>query len=544
MRRPSSSRTRSTATQAGVAGALASLAVNGTPAVSVGVRLMGPGHVTGLQPVQVIRTDPTRGSRAFEPNYFPLIEFDEPSLPWLFTPASANAQQQLRPWLCLAVVRKQPGVRLDPPRRGSLPVLTIAEPADPSTELPDLADSWAWAHAQVTGQRPAGGAGGESDESVAEISGLLDQRPDLTLSRLVSGRILEPGTDYLACVVPTFELGRLAGLGLDIPTAEEGRLQPAWTVGDALTSVELPVYYFWDFATGPHGDFQSLAVLLEARPLPQGVGERRIDVTESGVGVPVAAGTTIPFGGALRPVTAAPTGWPDEMVHDAFRAELAAIANAPDAMPTDAALLAPPRYGAAQSGLVSLDPARRDRWYEQLNLEPPARVAAQFGTRIVQDQQEALVAAAWDQAAELEQVNAVLRQAQFNCAVGWSLHRRHLARMTPDAGLQVIAPAQAQLSRSQAANEPGTGMVALLQAAHVPMSAYGTTMRRVARPQGAIGRRVGASPGTGARARRAHPLDPRQPAAGGPHVAGLHGTEQRWPRHDRARRALADALAY
>ena len=168
---------------------------------------MGPGHVTALQPGQVIRTDPTRGSRAFEPNYCPLIEFDEPSLPWLFTPAAANAAQQLRPWLCLVVVRQQPGVRLDPPGRGSLPVLRIGSPAVPSAELPDLADSWAWAHAQLTeaaGATPAG------------LTELLESRPERSLSRLVCGRILDPLTDYLACVVPTFALGVQAGLGEDI----------------------------------------------------------------------------------------------------------------------------------------------------------------------------------------------------------------------------------------------------------------------------------------------------------------------------------------
>ncbi|MET0577769.1 MAG: hypothetical protein ABW122_03865, partial [Ilumatobacteraceae bacterium] len=76
--------------QPGVASARASLAVNGAAAPPVDVRLMGPGHVSALQPGQIIRMDPTPGSRAFAPNYFPLVELDEPSLPWLFTPASAG----------------------------------------------------------------------------------------------------------------------------------------------------------------------------------------------------------------------------------------------------------------------------------------------------------------------------------------------------------------------------------------------------------------------------------------------------------------------
>src|SRR6187402_801700 len=85
------------ADQPGIATATASLTVNDAAPIPMGVRLMGPGHVTGLQVGQVIRTDPTPGSRAFEPNNCALVEFDEPSLPWLFTPAAANAEQQLRP---------------------------------------------------------------------------------------------------------------------------------------------------------------------------------------------------------------------------------------------------------------------------------------------------------------------------------------------------------------------------------------------------------------------------------------------------------------
>ena len=127
------------ADQPGVATAKAALAVNDAPPIPMDVRLMGPGHVTGLQAGQVIRTDPTPGSRAFEPNYCPLVEFDEPSLPWLFTP---GRRQRRAATATVAVPRRRAqaaGVQLSPPRRGALPVLTIGSPADPNAELPDLA---------------------------------------------------------------------------------------------------------------------------------------------------------------------------------------------------------------------------------------------------------------------------------------------------------------------------------------------------------------------------------------------------------------------
>jgi hypothetical protein len=466
----------------GVASTTATVRLNAAEPIRQTVRVMGPGHALGLQPGQIIRTDPVRYSRSFEANYFPLIEFDEPSLPWLFTPATANNQRRLRPWLCLVVIGKQEGVRLDPPRLGSLPILRIGRPADPAAELPDLNDSWAWAHAQVTAER---------DADQATVRALLDERPERSLSRLVCGRILAPHTEYLACVVPTFELGRRAGLGLEITSADESRLDPAWTLGPELTDVELPVYHHWEFATADGGDFQSLALMLKARPLPEGVGRRPIDVSASGVDSPVPPGTELGLGGALRPIGSAPAAWPSEAAHRAFQAELAELLNAPDALGPDNPLLAPPRYGSVQSGLDTLHTTSATRWYEQLNLDPLARIAAAFGTQVIQEQQEALVAAAWQQTADLRAANRIRRHAQLGRAMAGSLLARHLSRMAPDTGLQVIAPAQARLSRIAEANRTDTGLVALLAATGLPPSAFGTPLRRIGRPQGAINRRLG-----------------------------------------------------
>ena len=117
------------------------------------VRLYGPGDVTGMDPQQVVRTVPRHLALDFEPNYFPAIEFDRPDFPWLFTPAKANEAERLRPWICLVVVRKQEGVTLRIDRTLSLPVLEIKAPALPESELQDLTESWAWAHAQVTGSQ-------------------------------------------------------------------------------------------------------------------------------------------------------------------------------------------------------------------------------------------------------------------------------------------------------------------------------------------------------------------------------------------------------
>ncbi|MEO1091105.1 MAG: hypothetical protein AAFX81_10755 [Pseudomonadota bacterium] len=467
------------ADQPGIATTTVTLTVNASATPPVSVAVMGPGHVTGLEAQQVVRTDPVPGARGFEPNYFPLIELDEPSLPWLFTPAAADAEARLRPWLCLVVVRKQAGVRLDPPRLTPLPVLRITGPATPGAELPDLAESWAWAHAQVTGE-----------VGQASLRTALEGHPDRSVARLICPRLMAPDTDYLACLVPCFELGRRAGLGLEIDTEHEARLEPAWMPDTA--SVELPVYHSWEFTTGAGGDFQSLAMLLRARPLPEGVGTQPIDVGESGLDVDLPPGTTVPMPGALQPLEAAPNGWADPAHQSAWEAALAPVLNAPAGISADDdPLLAPPLYGAAQAGLAALDPSQALRWFERLNLAPEYRAVARLGTCVVREMQEQLMASAWAQAAALAQANQRLRQIQFGCWLTTSLHGRHLARMAPGAALQVMAPMQARLQRVGATGPNATGGVAMqIAETGLEPTAFSTALRRIARPRGAISRRV------------------------------------------------------
>ena len=472
------------AQQPGVAGADVTLAINaGPPAVRVPVRLMGPGHVTGLDARQIVRTDPAPGARGFEPNYFALIEFDDASLPWLFTPASANAEGRLRPWLVLVVVRKGPGIAVRAPRGEPLPVLEIRAPAKVDHELPDLAESGAWAHAQVTAPANATADG---------LAALIAARPELSVSRLLCPRLLRPDTEYIACVVPAFELGRRAGLGVPITAADEGRLEPAWRSGDAApAALDLPVFHHWHFATGAGGDFESLALLLRPRPVPASVGRRPIDISVSGLALapPLSPGIPLALDGALRPVTATDAPWPDAARRADVQAALALVLNAPADLAGGEPLLAPPLYGAAPAHRDRVDPSVSTRWFEQLNLHPMLRAVAGFGTRVVQHHQEALMASAWAQAGELARVNQYLRQCQLASAAVGSLHARHFMRMAPEAGLQVFAPAHARLARSIDPSRPSP-LAERLRDTGLSRAAFDPALRRLARPRGAVNRRV------------------------------------------------------
>jgi hypothetical protein len=493
------------------------LTVNGA-GVQQTVRLYGPGDVVGFDPQQVVRVEPAPLSTDFEPNYLPLIELARPDLPWLLTPLRPDTQGRLRPWLCLVVVEKQPGVTLAPATGAPLPVLSIAAPASPGRELPDLAESQLWAHAQVTGADPAA------------LPGVLSSDPTRSLSRLLAPRRLDPATDYVACLVPTFEVGRKAGLGLAVATTDT--LAPAWLAGAAApAAIQLPVYYSWPFRTGAGGDFEELARRLAPRELPPEVGKRPMDVSQPGFALtpppaPGAPPATLGLEGALRVVGATSDPWPDGQ-RVPFQAALMPILNTPWDLATTAAaagtttdpVLGPPVYGCWQAAVhevpaspTSLSPSTPPPtphapappttwpppfWLDELNLDPRTRVAAATGTAVIQQQQEQLVAAAWEQLGDIRAVNQRLRQAQLSREVGGKYLAKTFNRLPDQAFARVIAPAQSRLDVAPppgAPAAPGTPaaaaplLVQAFAAAAVPTTAVSSPLRKLTRPRGPLNR--------------------------------------------------------
>ena len=478
------------AKQPGIVNLSATLSINTTALPPVAVRLRGPADVVGIDANQVIRREPPPGTTDFEPNYFPCIEFDRADFPWLFTPASAAANARLRPWLCLIVVRKQDGVALTNAANAPLPTLQIAAPANPAAELPNLTECWAWAHAQAAG----------TDSTAGPVKAALEGGPELSLSRLICPRILAPNTAYISCAVPTFELGRKAGLGLAITDSDlvaASALAPAWSLTPAPAQVQLPVYHSWEFQTGPGGDFASLAARLRPLPPPPGLGQRAIGISHPGFTLPASfpAGTSLMIGGALRPVL--PTGSPDplidwpEVTAFPFQTALAVIVNAPGQSaisdPSADPLLAPPLYGRWYAGRVGATLGFGD-WFDQLNLDPRLRSVAAFGTGVVRHYQEALMASAWEQVGEIQRANQRIRQLQMSLVVGNSLQARHFAKFADEAMLRVSSPVLARIGLS---STPGAQtMLAQVRTTTIPVQALTPAMRRIGRERGPLTRRT------------------------------------------------------
>lgn len=446
------------------------LSLNTNLTVTVPLALRGPGEVASLDRDVIARVYPTPNTFDVESNYFPLIEFEQPDLPWRYTPARDDAANRLRPWLCLITLADDEVDAFEEAGgEGLPPVLTVGSAA----VLPKLDQSWVWAHVQVSGEDA-------QDLDAAALHALLSAHPQRAVARLLSPRRLVPNRIYRAFLVPAFERGRLAGLGEE-PHGDG--LVPAWT--STSSDIRLPVYHHWRFGTGVAGDFEYLARQLQARPLPHGVGTRPIDVGDAGLGLPPAADAPMLLEGALVPPLFARPPW-NGAVAEQFRNALAGLLNLPAArlsQTNQSRIVGPPLYGrwhARRERLASQPP-----WFPTLNVDPRNRVMGGAGTRVVQILQRQLMASAWQQVAGVREANERLRFAQLARAAADRIFVRHVSSHETDVLLGVTAPLHAKVLASP------TTIAERLRTSPVAPGSLAPQLRRVARPLGPLGRRLG-----------------------------------------------------
>jgi hypothetical protein len=439
----------------------------GTQPGAVDVQLYGPGDVIGIDPRHVIRTEPREFTTNFEPNYLCGIEFDAPDFLWLFTPAAPNGNK-LRPWLVLIVLADG---EFTPPSQAPnpLPVIQVLS----VSSLPDLTESWNWAHAQIAGDTP--------------LAPALATAPGTVISRLICPRRLDPETGYTAFLVPAFDIGVQAGIGQT--PASGAPANPAWTTR-TQGPISLPYYYKFQFHTSDAGDFESLVRALTPIVLPASVGERMMDVTEPGMGLPSAGG---PLGleGAVASVSAQPTVWTDP-AKTQFQTALQTFINQPDATADDPAnpnpndpVIAAPIYGRWLAAISAVDRTNAG-WVNTLNLDPRNRVAAGMGTEVVQSQSTQLMASAWQQVDGILKANQTLVQAQLARAASQRILQARLAALQPPTIVGLTAPLHARLLASP------TTILAAVRASCVPERMLSATFRRLTR----LRRRLNATPAT------------------------------------------------
>lgn len=497
--------------------------------VSQDVVLVGPGDIVGIDRSAIVKTDPAPNVRNFQPNYFPYIEFYEEDFPWRYTPAKAAGEKRLRPWIALIVLLESEFQRmLLPDDRGTMKIRIAKE--EVGKALPNPEQSWAWAHVQVN-------EGTAKDTDLADangwnqkISGILNDNPNLGVSRLMCPRKLDKNRKYFAFVVPAFERGRLAGLGSELSKIEAaGRFQPSWNLTDA---VEFPVYHEWSFGTGAE-DFEALAEKITPLDLSRTeVGRLWMDASDINYGnsfdyagnlqtsIPGRQGK-LPFEGALvvpvdpqQPPPAdilpsMPLTLRDGATEKDFVKRFAGLINLGvqyrvkqlselqwaaeiPGNDVDDPLLVPPIYGkwyANVEGTATVDPAKTTSWLEQLNLDPAFRVAAGLGAEMVRENQEDFVTRAWEQLTDQRKnLNTAMKRLRFAQEVTNATFRKRFnatAISSETQGNQLLALTQSFHSMV-ISDDPALSVAGQLNGYQADTVFVQPTFRRMTRTNGPI----------------------------------------------------------
>ncbi|WP_299690050.1 hypothetical protein [uncultured Tateyamaria sp.] len=471
-------------------------------AVPVSARFRGPGDVIGINDTEIARFEPVAGITDFEPDYFPFVEFRSPDLPWRFSLGNgwqsdtSQPIENIAPWIVLIALTDDEFERLG---RGTAPCNKVLV-YNPATSLPDPEGRWADAHVQMN-----------SAASETAAAAALRSNPDSGFSRLICPRRLKPLTRYSLFIVPAYESGRKAGLGLDPLQQPSDPTDPAWSVAADSPPVTLPYYASSSFRTDEGLNLEALLEQLRS------LDDREADALAAGdtfrIDVPGYFQTVFPATSPAAKQTALkPTGAEvgENPATDRLKAATAFALNqviagetqkseSPEAAtggtlePAEAAvkeaedypLVGLPPYGFRYLKRPEITPAA-DRWAEEINLDPRFRLAAQLGAACVRDNQEELMASAWDQYAEMVEANRALQRLQTAEALVERTVSRRFDAVAADVAVSLSEPffpyaRMGEESQTDALPgfEIGQSVGAYLEARGAPQSYTSRDLRRI-----------------------------------------------------------------
>jgi hypothetical protein len=500
-----------------------------TQALTQDIALYGPGDLVGVDTRAIVRTEPRNWITNFESNYLVAVDFYDEDFPWRYTPAAVDGSHlRLRPWITLVVLTEKEFSEGTNIAGRPLPYITLPD----TSVLPPAADLWAWAHVHFNQSLAANDQEIVSTDVHAVLGRaetILGQNPDAAYARLLCPRRLDDNTAYHAFVIPTFETGRLAGIGQDPGTAPFATASAWDPYAGRPQGGELPFYFRWYFRTGSHGDFLYLVRLLKPQPVDPRVGIRDMDTQDPGSNVPgfTGLGGVLRLGGALqvpledlkkpqRDERTAFENW-DQPYPNAFEKGLAAFINLPDdyaaqeAAAANAAsglgagidddpdpLITAPLYGrwhALTQRLLTerngTPVANPENWVHRLNLDPRFRVPAGFGADVVEANAEPYMNDAWQQIGDVLAANQRIRGLHLGIEISSRWYDRHLttlAAAAPERAFAVTAPVHSRILGSP------TTIAHLRSSSRVPPVLTSTAFRRVARPQARLTRSLPFTP--------------------------------------------------
>jgi hypothetical protein len=450
-----------------------------SPVPPVTVQLVGPGDVTGIDPRQIIRTEPRAGVSDFEPNYLAALDFYDEDFPWRYTPVAPDlSAHQLVPWILLVVLKDNEFTRRNIPDR-PLSSFALTSTAQRSDIFPIAGQEWAFAHVHFNA--PLSGQPAAPD--LSQLATLLAADPDTGYARLIAPRKLDSNTGYSAFLIPAFEVGRKTGLGEALAAGEDGTAR-SWEGG----AVEFPVFFEWSFRTGIAGDFESLVRALVPRDMDPRVGIRDLNIAEPGFGFAHAQNPPDDVVG-LEGALLAPTTVRKPLVDGSdFSPQVAAILNAPEDARADGSsdpLVAPPIYGCWHAFTSRVTAGSSEPgWIDGLNLDPRYRAAAGLGARVVRTNQEKYMRIAWEQIGDIITVNHKIRRAQLVSKAAAAQYAKSFATLLPENILALAAPTFSKVLRS-----PMT-LRALVNASRLPRASLSPAFRKQMRPRGSLAKRL------------------------------------------------------
>lgn len=492
------------------------------------IDLYGPGDIIGIDGKAIVKNEPLNWITNFEPNYMPYVDFYDEDFPWRYTPAAPDlAKHRLRPWICLVVLKEDEfknGKNMqDRP-------LAYIEGVNAATSFPIADQLWAWAHVHANRDIVKKPEMQNTDKNavLSNLQSVLNQNADLAYSRILCPRKLEANTAYHAFVIPVFETGRLAGLGLD-PADTPAGVHASFSAWEDYSGRKepqsYPYYHRWYFRTGSVGDFEYLVRLLKPQPMPAEVGRRDMDVQKPAVqirGITDAdLGGILRLGGALKvpfdtlsPADKAEVlkydNWDEPYPHD-FQRDLAGFINLADSYSNMVALDANQQGGVTADFINDPDPmitaplygrwhsltqrlemsdtqtATSRNWVHELNLDPRWRVAAGYGTGVIQKKQEEYMDAAWDQIGEVLEANRRMRLAQLAKLISGIWHKKHLTPLLNVTAFGTLV--NTKIMKGIALTKPlhkrlimsGMTLFHTVNTSTVPAAAIASPMRRIMR---------------------------------------------------------------
>lgn len=514
------------------------------PPIQKNIEIYGPGDIVGIDQTAIIKTEPRNWITNFEPNYLPYIEFYNEDFPWRYSPTKPGlgvpGKHRLQPWLALIVLKEDEFKNGKNIKDRPLPYILL----DGGAPLPPSNQLWAWAHVQVNKDIVETSLPQMASENTGDIESklgnVLRSDPDMAYSRIFCPRKLEEKIAYHAFLVPVFKTGLLAGLGQD-PVAAHDAL--AWSEAEQPT--EMPYYHRWYFRTGTVGDFEYLVRLLKPQPVDNRVGLRDMDVQKPGAniegivddpGTPEEKklGGILKLGGVLRipdafydpeefAVVKKYRNWAQPYPHP-FQKDLASFINLTDSYEDKKAevansesgikevheandpgseydirknpdpLITAPLYGRWHALTQRLlkdredaDVNPNDNWVHDLNLDPRWRVASGFGTKVVQENQENYMKAAWEQVGEVLESNKRIREAQLAKETSWVWYDTHMKPVKANSTskwMTLAAPMQLRVLNQ------GVTVFHQVNQSKIPRVVFSAPMRKLLSPRGRLVKRL------------------------------------------------------